>query len=234
MHAAGEYRTALTETPDDAVTQLAYADVLYRMRKYTEAIAALNAALKISPSDAAIYALMAQVHAKQGDRDQTIDDIESAERLGGDRVEILTSTGDALLTLGDRNGAMQRFSRALDVPGGDRIGVRLAIAEIFLRRGQGDEARRQIALGFAEARLDASSPVTAEDLSQTAGLFLAMHDFDLAESYFDKAKMAGANNRNIAIGLTNTYLAEGNTRKAEAALASARLSRMITATTTTT
>ena len=221
VHAAGEYRTALTETPDDAVTQLAYADVLYRMRKYPEAIAALNAALKIAPSDAAIYALMAQVHAKQGDRDQTIDDIESAERLGGDRVEILTSTGAALLTLGDRNGAMQRFSRALDVPGGDRIGVRLAIAEIFLRRGQGDEARRQIALGFAEARLDTSSPVTAEDLSQTAGLFLAMHDFDLAESYFDKAKMAGANNRNIAIGLTNTYLAEGNTRKAEAALASA-------------
>ena len=47
-----------------------------------------------------------------------------------------------------------------------------------------------------------------------------MHDFDLAESYFDKAKLAGANRRIVAIGLTNTYLAEGNTRKAEVTLAS--------------
>jgi tetratricopeptide (TPR) repeat protein len=219
-HAATEYRTALAETPNDLTTELAYADVLYRMRRYTEAVAALNAALKLSPSDAAIYALMAQVHAKQGDREQTLRDIEAAEKLGGNTVAILTATGDALLTLGDRNAAMQRFARALDVPGGDRIGVRMAIAEIFMRKGHLDEAHRQIALGFAEARRDTDSSVTAEDLSQAAGLFLAMHDFDLAESYYEKAKMAGANNRNVEIGLTNTYLAEGDTRKAEAALAS--------------
>ena len=243
-HAATEYRAALAEVPDDLTTQLAYADVLFRMRRYPEAIDALNAALKLSPSDPAVYALMAQVHARQGNREQALRDIDSAERLGGNRIEILTATGAALLALGDKNAAMQRFSRALDVPGGDRIGVRLVIAEIFLRQGHPDEARRQIALGFAEARLEAtssikeesapsiaeessspiiadtSSSLTAEDLSQAAGLFLAMHDFDLAETYFDKAKLAGANSRNVAIGLTNTYLAEGDTRKAETALAS--------------
>jgi len=219
-HAATEYRSALSETPNDLTTQLAYADVLYRMRHYAEAVAALNTAENLSPSDPAIYALMAQVHAKQGNREQALRDIESAERLGGNTVATLTATGDALLTLGDRNAAMQRFSRALDVPGGDRIGVRLAIAEIFLRQGHLDEAHRQIALGFAEARLDTDSPVTPEDLSQAAGLFLAMHDFDLAENYYAKAKMAGANNRTVEIGLTNTYLAEGNTRKAESTLAS--------------
>ncbi len=218
-HAATEYRAALAETPKDLTTQLAYADALYRMRHYAEAIAALNTAATLSPSDPAIYALMAQVHAKQGNREQTLRDIQSAERLGGNSVATLTATGDALLTLGDRNAAMQRFSRALDVPGGDRIGVRLAIAEIFLRQGRLDEAHRQIALGFAEARLETDSPVTAEDLSQAAGLFLAMHDFDLAENYYAKAKMAGANNRTVEIGLTNTYLAEGNTRKAESTLA---------------
>lgn len=219
-HAATEYRAALTETPDDLTTQLAYADVLYRMRRYGDAIAALNTALKLSPSDAAIYALMAQVHAKKGDRVQTLRDIQSVDRLGGTSAAILTATGDALLTLGDRNAAMQRFSRALDVPGGDRISVRLAVADIFQRQGHLDEARRQIALGFAEARLDSNSSVTAEDLAQAANLFLAMHDFDLAENYFDKAKLAGANQRTVEIGLTNTYLAEGNTRKAEASLAS--------------
>ena len=115
---------------------------------------------------------------------------------------------------------MQRFSRALDVPGGDRIGVRLAIAEIFLRKGQLDEAHRQIALGFAEARRDTDSPVTAEDI--LAGRRHLPGDARLrsCRNLFEKAKMAGANNRNVEIGLTNTYLAQGETRKAEAALAS--------------
>jgi tetratricopeptide (TPR) repeat protein len=219
-HAAAEYRTALNEDPQDLTTEMAYADVLYRMRRYPESLITLRAALQLSPSDPAVYALMAEVHAKQGKREETLPDIESAERLGGDRVEILTATGDALLSLGDRNAAMERFSRALDVPGGDRIAVRLAIAQIFMHQGHLDEARRQIALGFAEARLFPDSALTGEDFSAAANLFLTMHDFDLAENYFAKAQLAGANNRTVAIGLTNTYLAEGNTPKAGQALAS--------------
>jgi len=219
-HAASEYRTALAEDPKDLTTELAYADVLYRMRQYAEATAALKAALALSPSDPAIYALMAQIDARQGKREDAMRDIQSAEQYGGDRVEILTATGDALLTLGDRDGAMQRFSRALDVPGGNRIAIRLAIAQIFLRQGHPDEARRQIALGFAEARMFPDSPVTAEDFADAANVFLAMHDFDLAETYFNKAQLSGANHRVVAIGLTNTYLAEGNTQKAGTELAS--------------
>lgn len=219
-HAADEYRIALSEDPKDLTTELAYADVLYRMRQYKAATAALNTAQKLSPSDPSIYALMAQVHAKEGNRTQTLHDVQMAERLGGNRVEILTATGDALLILGDRNAAMQRFAKALDVPGGDRIGIRLAIAQIFLREGHDDDAHRQIALGFAEARLFPDSPVTAEDYADAADLFLAMHDFELAETYFNKAELAGANNRIVQVGLTNTYLAEGETSKAGAALAS--------------
>ena len=219
-HAAAEYRTALVEDGNDITTQLAYADVLFRMRQYSEAVSALNDALKLAPSEPAIYASMAQIHAKQGERDQTIRDIQSADRLGGNRLEILTATGDALLTLGDRDAAMQRFSRALEVPGGNRIGIRLSLAQIFLRQGHADEARRQIALGFAEARMLPDSPVSGQDFADAGNLFLAMHDFDLAEQYFGRAQMAGANNRAVAIGLTNTYLAEGNTQKAGSTLAS--------------
>ncbi|HTS04055.1 MAG TPA: tetratricopeptide repeat protein [Candidatus Eisenbacteria bacterium] len=219
-HAASEYRIALSEDPKDLTTQIAYADVLYRMRQYAEATAALKAALAISPSDPTIYALMAQVEAKQGNRDEALRDIASAERLGGDKVEILTSTGEAFLTLGDRDAAMQRFAQALDVPGGNRIGVRMSIAEIFLREGHPDEARRQIALGFAEARMFPDSPVTGEDYADAATIFLGMHDFDLAENYFNRAKLSGANNRSVQIGLTNTYLAQGDTEKAGEALAS--------------
>jgi tetratricopeptide (TPR) repeat protein len=219
-HAGAEYRIALAETPNDLTIELAYADVLYHAREYPEAAAALNKAVKLAPSDPAVYALMAQVHAKQGNREQTLRDIQSAEQFGGNRVEILTATGDALLTLGDRNAALQRFARALDVPGGDRLGVRLEVAEIFRRQGRPDEAKRQVVIGFAEARLSPASPVTGEDFAEAANIFLGMHDFDLAELYFDKAKLAGANTRSVVLGLTNTYLAEGDTSKAESTLAS--------------
>jgi tetratricopeptide (TPR) repeat protein len=218
-HAEPEYRIALQESPNDLSTQLAYADTLYRLRRYQQSIAALDIAEKLSPSDPAIYALRAQVHATQRQREETLHDIQLAEQYGGDKVDILMGTGGAFLTLGDRNAAMQRFSRALDIPNGDRIGVRLAVAQVFARRGHFDDARRQIALGFAEARLD-SSPVRPDDIQEAASIFLAMHDFDLAETYFDKARLAGASPRNVDIGLANTYLAEGQTHKAEEALAS--------------
>ncbi len=218
-HAEPEYRLALQENPNDPSSRLAYGDTLYRLRRYQQSIAALDAAAKLSPSDPAIYALRAQVHAAERQREETLRDVQLAEQYGGDKVDILMDTGEALLTLGDRDAAMQRFSRALDVPKGDRIQVRLAIAQIFVRRGHFDDARRQIALGFAEARLD-SGRVNPDDIQEAAGTFLAMHDYDLAETYFDKARLAGANPRNVDIGLANTYLAEGQTRKAEAALAS--------------
>jgi tetratricopeptide (TPR) repeat protein len=217
-HAEQEYRVALQENPNDITTELAYADTLYRLRRYQQAIGALDTAEKLSPTDPAVYALRAQVHATEKQRPETLQDIELAEQYGGNLVEILMGTGDALLTLGDREAAMQRFARALDVPNGDRIGVRLAIAEVFMRRGHYDEARRQIALGFAEARTD-QSPVRPDDIQQAAAIFLAMHDLDLAETYFDKARLAGANPRNVDIGLANTYLAEGETHKAADSLA---------------
>ena len=216
-HAEPEYRVALQETPDDLNTQLAYADTLFRLKRYQQSLAALDIAQKLSPTEPRVYALRAEVHAKTGARDETMRDIQLAEQYGKDQVDILMSTGGALLTLGDRDAAMQRFARALDVPNGDRIGVRLAIAQVFMRQGHYDEARRQIALGFAEARID-SGPVLPDDIAQAASIFLAMHDFELAETYFDKARLVGANPRTVDIGLANTYLAEGETRKAEDAL----------------
>jgi tetratricopeptide (TPR) repeat protein len=218
-HAEPEYRAALRETPNDLPTQLAYADTLYRMRRFQQAIAALVVAEKLSPNDAAIYALKAQVHAKEGLRQETLRDIQLAEQYGNDRVEIWMATGDSLLVLGDHDAAMQRFARAIDLPSPDRVGVRLAIAQVFVRQRHYDDARRQIALGFAEARAN-GGPVTADDIEEAANIFLAMHEFDLAETYFDKARQAGANPRTVGIGLANTYLAEGQTNKAEEALAS--------------
>jgi tetratricopeptide (TPR) repeat protein len=213
-----EYRVALQENPNDLQSQLQYADTLFRLRRLPQAMAALDTAQKLDSTNPQPYALRAQIYAKDGLRAQTLENIQLAEKYGKNQVDIFMATGGALLTLGDRDAAMKRFSRALEVPNGDRIGVRLAIAQVFLRQGRYDDVRRQIALGFAEARLE-DSPVTAEDILQAADIFLAMHDFDLAETYFDKARQAGANIRTVQIGLANAYTAEGQTHKAEDALA---------------
>jgi tetratricopeptide (TPR) repeat protein len=218
-HAEPEYRVALQEKPDDFSMQVQYADTLYRLRRFSQAITALEVAQKLEPENAQVYALRAQVYAKEGSREPALRDIQMAEKYGNNDIPILMSTGAALLILGDRDAAMQRFSRALDVPGGDRIGVRLAIAQVFLRQGHFEDVRRQLGLGFFEAKLN-DSPVTPDDILEAANIFLAMHDFELAESYFDKARLAGANNRTITIGLTNAYLAQGDTRRAEDSLAS--------------
>jgi tetratricopeptide (TPR) repeat protein len=212
-----EFREALHEDPNDFSTQLEYADTLYRMRRFQSAIGALAIAEKLQPENPQLYALRAQVYAREGNKDLALRDVQTAEKFGNNDTAIFMATGAALLALGDRDAAMQRFSRALDVPGGDRIGVRLAIAEVFLRQGHYDDVRRQLTLGFSEARLS-NSQVTADDILEAANIFLAMHDFELAETYFAKARMAGANNRTIEIGLANAYLAEGDTQKAQDAL----------------
>lgn len=219
VHAESEYRAALEEDPNDLSTELAYADTLFRLRRYQQSLNALDTAQKLAPTDPRVYALRAQVHAKEGLRDDALHDIQLAEQYSKDDVQILMATGSALLSMGDKDAAMQRFARALDAPNGDRLGVRLAIAEVFMRQGHFDEVRRQLALGFAEARIDQSA-VSPEDILQAANIFLGSHDFDLAETYFDKAKLAGANPRELEIGLANTYVAEGESQKAAQALAS--------------
>ncbi len=218
-HAETEYRIALQETPNDLTTQLAYADTLFRLRRYQQSLNTLDVAQKLSATDARVYALRAQVHAKIGARADAMRNIQLAEQYGKDDIDILVATGGALLSMGDRDAAMKRFARALDIPTGDRLEVRLDIAQVFMREGHYDEVHRQLALGFAEARIS-QSPVSPQDILDAANILLAVHDFDLAEEYFDKAKLAGANSRDVEIGLANTYVAEGETNKAQDALAS--------------
>jgi len=53
-----------------------------------------------------------------------------------DAAQIFLLTGEALSQLGDRTAAMERFRRALTLPGSDRVGVRLAIAEVMAQKNQ--------------------------------------------------------------------------------------------------
>ena len=214
-----EYRAALKYAPNDLPLHLALADTLYDMRRYQQSIDELNAALGLSPDDPLIYAQLAHAYAHLGRRDETLRYVQAAEREGGNQSDILLDTGDALLTLGDRKAAMDRFERALDAPDANRVDARLAIARLMVKYGQDDDAKQQISLAFAESRIGEAPPVTAANLIEAANLLLAMHDFDLATRYFDKAQQAGASPDIVAIGLAYTYLAQGKTKDADQTLA---------------
>lgn len=215
-----EYRAALKYSPDDVKLHLALADTLYHLRRYDDAIIALNDSLRLLPGDAFIYAQLADSYAHLHQRDATLKYVNLAESQGAAESGILLSTGEALMTLGDENAAMQRFERALDAPDAQRVNARLEIARLFARQGKWNDSRQQISLAFAEARIGEAEPITTDNLIEAANLFLAMHNFDLAERYFERARAAGAADQVIAIGLANAYLAKGNPEIAQAELAS--------------
>lgn len=214
-----EYVAALKYSPDDLKLHLALADTLYYQRRYSEALDALNNALQLSPGDPFIYAEMAHADAQLRRRDETLKYVQAAEREGGDQSAVLLATGDALLTLGDRDAAEKRFTAALNAPDANRVDARLAIAKLMAQDGHWDDAKEQVSLAFAESRIGESNPVSADDYVEAANIMLAMHDFDLAGKMFERAKAAGAADEVVAIGLANTYIAQGNNVDAQAALA---------------
>ncbi|MBI2679075.1 MAG: tetratricopeptide repeat protein [Candidatus Koribacter versatilis] len=215
-----EYRAALKYSPNDLHLHMALADTLYHARKYNDSIAELDQVLRLQPENAAtVYAQMAHAHAQMGHRAETFQYIEAAEREGGGESQVLLATGDALLVLGDEEAAMERFARALQAPDADRVAARLAVAKVFAHKNEYDDAKQQVALAFAESRVGEASPVTDENLIEAANIFLAAHDFKLAEKYYRRAADAGAGEEVVAIGLANTYLAQGQAAQAQAQLA---------------
>lgn len=212
--AVQEYRVALKYAPDDLKLHEALADALYHARRYGQAIVELQTALQLSPDDPLIYANLASAHAQLGHRPETFKYIQAAEREGVDQSAILLATGEALMTLGDQSAAMERFTRALDAPDANRVDVRMEFAKLFVREGKLDDAKQEVGLAFAESRIGEASPITADNLVEAGNIFLAAHDFDLAERYFAKSKDLGASDDTVAIGLADTYIAQGDDRKA--------------------
>jgi tetratricopeptide (TPR) repeat protein len=237
MKAANEYRSALKSSPNDAALHLALADTLYGLRRYREAIVELQTAQKLSPDDALIYAQLARSWAQLHDREQTLEYVQQAEQRAQSappataqsaplrtkdqkrgESAVFTSTGQALSFLGDQKAAMERFEKALNSPNSDRVSVRLAIAQLMASEDHPNDASRQIALALMEAHTGETLPPTGEQLMEAADVFLYMHDYQLAQTYLQRAMAAGAPDTSVRIGLANTYLALGDTTRAQSQL----------------
>ena len=230
IKAAGEYRAALKFTPDDGALHLGLGNTLFAARHYHDAIVELEIAVKDSPDNAAVYALLARSFANLGNRDQTLRNVQLAEESAAPnpstgngseatQSDVYISTGEALSTLGDHAAAMERFRVALTTPGSDRAGVRLAIAQLMAEQGHSDDAERQIALAQMEGEAGDAAPPDGNQLVAAADVLRSMHDYALSQTYLQRAKTAGAPDAEVRIGLANNYLALGDTSRAQAELA---------------
>ena len=232
--ASGEYRDALKFTPDDGTLYLGLGNTLFSQRRYHEAVDVLLTAQKLSPNDDAVYALLARAYAHLHDREQTLHYVRLAEQhvlvtpFDTDATtadsEMFVATGKALSTLGDQRIAMEQFKKALAVPSSNRVEVRLAIAQLMAQQNHPEDAERQIALALMEAQAGETAPATGDQFIEVADIFRQMHEYQLSQTYLERAKPAGASDIAVRIGMANTYLALGDTARAEAELSAIKKS----------
>lgn len=230
QRAIREYRAALNFTPGDAALHLGLASALLGERRYHEAIDELQTAEKLSPDHAEVEALLARSYASLQDRDQTLQYVQLAEQHAqlapasdtpfGEPVlsSVYVSTGEALSTIGDHKEAMERFRKALETPHSNRVTVRMALAQTLAQQERQDDAERQIALAVMEAASGETVPPSGNQLVAAADVFRGMHDYQLSQSYLERAKAAGAPDTQVRIGMANNYLALGDATRAQAEL----------------
>ncbi len=233
---ANEYKAALKFDPNDGNLYLGLGNIYFAERRYRESVTQLQEAQKHLPESATIYALEARANADLLDRDAAMQDITLAEKYADqipppapnsvtDQVtasDIYVSTGEALSTLGDQVAAMQRFSKALASPKANRMGVRLAIAQLMATQGKTEDAERQLALAEMEVTAGDTQPASGEQLIAAANVLQQLHEYELSEGYLDRAKQAGAPDSAVRIAMANSLLALGETRRAAAELAAVK------------
>jgi tetratricopeptide (TPR) repeat protein len=239
---AGEYRSALKFDPNDGTLYLGLANIFFAQRHYREALGELDSAQKHLPSDPSIYALMARANAELHNREETLHDVQLAEAKAAKLPlaapasspktpdaahletvsEIYVATGEALSVLGEKDAAIARFTKALSLLPADRVNVRLAVAEEMAKEGRTADAERQIGLAQLEVDAGDAEPPTGAQYVTMADILQQLHEYELSETYLERAKDAGAPDAEVRIGMANSYLALGETRRAAAELAAVK------------
>jgi len=232
--AEGEYRSALKIQPNDAALHFGLGNTLFAEREYREAVRELSASDKLAPNDANTCALLARSYANLKERDETLRYVGLAEKdtrinlpaaesdpkslSAAEQSNILVETGEALSTLGEESAAMDRFKIALDLPQSDRVAVRLAIAQLMAQQNHTEDAEREVALAMMEAEAGDTAPPNGNQYIAASDVFSSVHDYRLSQSYLDRARAAGAPDTKVRIALANSYLALGDTSRAQAEL----------------
>ena len=218
--AVGEYERALKFQAGDQAIYLSLGDAQYRLHQYQASVESLNKGLSVAPNDPLLNAQLARSYARLGRRSDASSAISRAESAGGNDYRVLLATAEALMEERQSDQAMERYGRALELSNAARLHVRLALARFFAQEHRAADAQQQVSLAFAEARVSEPELVTSEDYLDAADILMSIQQFPLAQRLFARAQALGADDVAVAVGVANASLAMGETRNAEAALAS--------------
>ncbi len=129
--------------------------------------------------------------------------------------------GEALSTVGDEHAAMERFTKALNSPGSDRVTVRLAIAQLMANRGDADGAKAtDSAPPQMESQTGETAPPTGRaSFSKHRMSFVACMSTTCRRTIWSAPQAAGAPDASVKIGMANNYLAIGDTARAKGEIA---------------
>jgi tetratricopeptide (TPR) repeat protein len=220
VSAESEYKKALKFNPNSTTTYIALADAQYRAHKYSDTAETLKSGLAGMPNDPMLLAQLGRADARLGQSADALQAITSAQKTGGRDYKVLLVTAEALRLLHHRDEAMSVYARALEGSDEDRLQIRLALARTFAEEGKAADTQQQVALGFAEARVASTDVTTADDYLNAADIMLSIHEYVLAQRLYGRAQALGADETSVAVGMANASLALGDTRSAEAQLAS--------------
>jgi hypothetical protein len=92
------------------------------------------------------------------------------------------------------------------------------------QQGHQQDAERQIALALMEAEAGETESASGAQLIEAADVFRSMHDYQLSQSYLERAKAAGAPDAAVRLGMADNYLALGDTVRAQAEIAAVNVS----------
>src|SRR5439155_163640 len=217
--AVGDFTQALEIDPNVATAYMNRGFVLNDLEEPTKAAKDFQMALKLRPNYGEAHLGLAYADLQLRRSRAALKEAELAARLLGESRTTHLARAEAYrqqIMLRQAGGEYRAALKItpLDAPNSDRVGTRLALARLFSESGHPDQAQQQVSLGFAESRVGEANPITAEHLIEAAQVLMSIQEFDLAKKYFERAQAEGADEQAVAIGMTNAYLALGETQSA--------------------
>ena len=225
--AAGEFQQYIALRPDDATARYDYMNLLFRMEKYSEALAQLDGLPDVD-SNYALQQIKASIYTKQGRKTEAINAFSKALAVAGNDTEKL-SVLQSLAYLSQENGSLEQASqyiaqaRAIAPRNTLLLQKQAAITSLAGNKTEAVRLARELALNDPSAEnrtLLANSLFTAEQFAQAADEYAQLTDSDSQMLLKAGLSFAAANNNARAVQYLEKYLKSNDQpEKADALLA---------------
>jgi tetratricopeptide (TPR) repeat protein len=136
-----EYRMALSLKPDVPGIEYAIGRILWKLRRWDEAVPFLRMELQRNPNHGLAHYYLGNAYLSLDDRENAIVHLQAATRAMPDLTQAYRDLGRALAGSGQQEGAIAAFQQALEIDP-EYPGVHAQMAVAFRALGRMEEAHR--------------------------------------------------------------------------------------------